>query len=133
MKTLATWTVGIWLLAAALPAQTLPNELPGTWSSPKVKFVFSNTDGGWKVEAWDECRPEWCKWGEVPLSLVATSNQSKTYTQAFAVWHAFDVAYTKYVIFKFNPSGLEAEIYTVYNPNVGRSDFVHAAPLTKNK
>jgi hypothetical protein len=133
MKKLAMLLVLGWLFATALPAQTLPEELPGTWLSPKVKFVISNTGHGWKVQGWEDCLPEWCSWGEVPLSLIATSNRSKTYTHALAVWNSFGGAYIKNVIFKFDPSGLQAEIFTVYDPNVGRSDYLYATPMTKNK
>jgi len=131
MRKLTMLVVSAWLFSAALSAQTLPEELPGTWSSPTIKFVICNTGHGWKVQGWEDCRPEWCKIGEVPLSLIATSNTSKTYTHAFAVWN--NGAYAKTAIFKFDPSGLQVEIFTVYDPNVGRSDYRFATAMTKGK
>jgi|SRR5579871_1312680 len=128
MRKLTLLVLSAWLFAAAFPAQTLP-ELPGTWASSKVKFAISNTGQGWKVRGWEDCLPEWCDWGEVPLSLIATSNTSRTYTHALATWN--NGVYSKNVVFKFDPSGLQVEIFTVYVPNAGRSDYLYATPMKK--
>ena len=35
-----------------------PKQLAGTWLSPTVKFVISNTGHEWRVRGFDECRPQ---------------------------------------------------------------------------
>jgi len=128
MKSLTLLVVSGCLLIPAASAQT-PKPLAGTWLSPTAKFVISDTGHEWKVRGFEDCRPEWCDWGEITLSLLATSKLSKDYTHAFAVWNVGP--YTKNVLFKFEPAGLSVEVFTIYDPNVGRSSYLFATPLTK--
>jgi hypothetical protein len=139
MRKLVTLLASCWILASVLAAQA-PEELSGTWSSPNVKFIISKSPGhGWKVQASDDCLPRWCDWGEVPLSLIVTSADgqrpapaaAKTYTHAFAVWSVGP--YSKNVVFNFDPAGVQAEIFTVYDPNTGRTDYRYVARLTRSK
>ncbi len=61
--------------------------------------------------------------------LLATSKLTKDYTHAFATWNVGP--YTKNVLFKFEPGGLSVEVFTIYDPKVGRSNYLFATPLTK--
>jgi hypothetical protein len=130
MKSLALLVIFGCLLVPRAYAQA-PQELAGTWLSPTVKFVISNTGHEWRVHGFDECRPQWCDWGEITLSLLAKAKVSKDYTHAFATWNVGP--YIKNVLFKIEPAGLSAEVFTVYDPKVGRSNYLFATPLTKEK
>lgn len=128
MKSLTLLVILGCLLVPGAYAQA-PEQLAGTWLSPTVKFVISNTGHEWKVRGFDECRPQWCDWGEITLSPLATSKLTKDYTHAFATWNIGP--YTKNVLFKFEPGGLSVEVFTIYDPKVGRSNYLFATSLTK--
>lgn len=128
MKSLALLVILGYLLVPGADAQA-PKQLAGTWLSPTVKFVISNTGNEWRVRGFDECRPQWCDWGEITLSLVATSKLTKDYTHAFATWNVGP--YTKNVLFKFEPTGLSVQVSTIYDPKTGRSSYLFDTPLTK--
>ena len=119
-----------WLIAnvSVVFAQTTSDNFQGTWLSSSQKFAISNNGQQLTVRGWGSCQPEWCDWGEVPLSLIAPSVESKAYTHALAVWEkGFQ---TKYAVITFQKQGLLIELFTVFHDGSGRSNYRSSGLLT---
>ena len=116
------------LLIQGTSAQA-PTHLVGTWLAPTVRFAISGTGNQLKVRGFEDCLPEWCDWGEVTLTPLAPTQFSKDFNGGYATWNVGP--YRRSVIFKVEPTGLSAEVLTLYDPNTGRSNNVFTTSMTK--
>jgi len=109
-------------------AQIVPDRLPGTWQSGDYKLVITSSEQKLTVHGFGKCHPEWCDWGEVPLSLIAPSIRSKDYTHALALWS--NDWRTTVAVVRVEQEGLAVEFFKVFHDNSGRSNY-HSVTVLK--
>jgi len=103
-------------------AASAPPVIEGTWISEGRKFVITKAGSGWKVHGWGKCSPTQCDWGEVNLSLIAPSVDSREYTHAVAVWNVGFA--TTFAVFKLDGQArMPLELFTVFNDGSNRSNW----------
>jgi hypothetical protein len=121
------------LLALSVPAlaQIVPERLPGTWQSEDYKLVITSSGQELSVHGFGKCHPEWCDWGEVPLSLIAPSIRSKDYTHAWTLWRNGSI--TTVAVVRAEEEGLYVEFFVVFHDSSGRSNYRHTTLLKRTE
>lgn len=118
-------------IVPAVLGQLVPDRLPGTWQSEQQKLVITGNGQELRVHGWGKCHPEWCDWGEVPLSLIAPSIKSKAYTHALALWH--NDWRTTVAVVRVDQEVLSVEFFKVFHDNSDRSNYRNAALLRRTQ
>ncbi len=122
---------GILLLSASPAAFAQLNQFPGSW-----KNVNPNTDGvtaldirltgaGLRVQAWGQCQPRDCDWGEVTAYAYGSNVSDNLNTAARAVSAVFSAspAETVMLIEPVVGNRLRAEVFTRFPAGSGRTNY----------
>jgi hypothetical protein len=118
-----------------LEHRDLMAALVGTWTNPDVdtrgltEIEITSDRAGYHVQAWGQCHPVDCDWGEVDLDVLGTAVTDNSAQYAIGSWdHGFkDTILT----IDINDDELIADFYNVFKDGSGRSNYHQRYELTE--